>query len=160
MDQHSHFNFFIRCLLLLVLLLCRQLPFFYNVHVDTAAFLEVFSADINGEKVKPSPWELRPDGAVHQTPDSNSARENARREYLEELRPYMANGTLSFPAKGIRDKTKSRKIGVFLDHYFTSIRHSDISLEGVRKEFIVRGLNHRAFPNKPSMDYSLCIVIC
>lgn len=110
MTTFSLFNFFVRCLLLLVLMLCRQLPSSYDIHVDTKAFLNSFQANVNGELVRPSPWELRPSGAVHQTPDEASMREMARRMYLEKLRPYMAKAIPHVFQMDDEDKERSKRV--------------------------------------------------
>ena len=83
MAPQAHFNFFVRALLLLVIMLLRQLPKDYNVRVDRDKFLSAFSAEDKGEPMTPTRWDLGPEGAVHQEPNPEAPREQACRRYKE-----------------------------------------------------------------------------
>lgn len=98
MDTQSHINFFVRSMLLMVRLLCRQLPTHYNVHIDKDVFLSAFSARPVADGVfQPSPWNLGPDGSVHSAPNPCSPREIARREYFHGLYGHLAPAIPSVP---------------------------------------------------------------
>lgn len=91
MAPQAHFNFFVRALLLLVIMLLRQLPKKYDVHVDRDKFLSAFSAKDEGKPMTPTPWDLGPEGAVHQEPNAEAPREQACMRY-KELYAHVAPG--------------------------------------------------------------------
>lgn len=91
MAPQAHFDFFVRCILLFVIMLLRQLPRHYNVHVDRDIFLSAFSAENEGETMRATNWELGPEGAVHQEPNPDAPREQACARY-KELYAHVAPG--------------------------------------------------------------------
>ncbi|KAJ3553559.1 hypothetical protein NM688_g3547 [Phlebia brevispora] len=97
MSPLAHLNFYVRSLLQLNVMLCRQLPRGLNVHIHKDRFLDAFRACLDGESLTPSPWELGPDGAVHETPNGLSPREIARREYLETFYRHVARAIPTAP---------------------------------------------------------------
>lgn len=73
MQEPSLLRFFVRCLFLLCVFLCRQLPFSLEVGIDRRMFLEAFSARIgeqgSEERSCMSDWPLGPDGLVNPLSD-------------------------------------------------------------------------------------------
>ena len=70
MQSPSLLRFFVRCLLLLCVFLCQQLPRFLEVGIDRKKFLESFSwrspgASLRTARSVAEDWPLGPDGLVH-----------------------------------------------------------------------------------------------
>ncbi len=86
----AHVDFFVRGLLLLVIMLCRQLPQSYDVRIDKEMFLEAFSVKQGETRISPTPWPLGPEGAVHQEPDPSSPRAKVVDHFLNVFYPHTA----------------------------------------------------------------------
>lgn len=100
MPRQAHFDFFIRSLLQLNIMLSRQLPSSYDVQIDVDAFLQSFSRDSGA--LTSTPWPLGPGGSVHRQPDPLSLTELARSQFKNSFYPYAARGistiSNSYPA--------------------------------------------------------------
>lgn len=69
MDHSLLFTFFVRCLLLLCVFLCQQLPSTLAVAIDREKFLDAFVAqDEDQNPITATQWDLGPDGLVRPPP--------------------------------------------------------------------------------------------
>lgn len=75
MSPQSHFDFSVRSILLLNIMLLRQLLRVYNLQIDVDTFLQCFSGDAG--RLMLTTWPLGPDGSIDQQPDPMSTRELA-----------------------------------------------------------------------------------
>ena len=112
----NHFDFFVRCILFFVIMLCRQLPQSYNVHIDKDRFLSSFRAEQEDGTVVPSAWPLGPDGAVHQEQDPHSARGKAHYRYTDEFYPHTARAQ---PRASNQFKKPAKKAGRRMRHVYS-----------------------------------------
>lgn len=106
MDPLSHFEFFTRALLLLVIFLLRQLPSRYAIQIDSAQFLNSMSMSDDNGVVRGRPWHLAPTGRLD-TIDLDGvqdARARARDHFINHYYPHVARGIPSvsnaFPLPG------------------------------------------------------------
>ncbi|KAF7789174.1 hypothetical protein EIP86_000111 [Pleurotus ostreatoroseus] len=115
MTPQEHVNFFVRCLLLLCIMLCRQLPRSYDIHIDRERFLGAFSGSYNGKHIQPTQWHLGPDGAVHQDPDPEAPRQQACKRYIEfyeHVAPGIHRAPNTYPQpEGVKGRQKKKTQG-------------------------------------------------
>lgn len=100
MDQESHFVFFTRALLLLVIFLLRQLPSRYDVAIDSQKFLDSMSMKIGDKEIRGKHWRLAPTGRLNDADLSSGAtnpRTVARKHFVEQYYPHAARAIPSAP---------------------------------------------------------------
>ena len=99
MDPQSHFEFFTRALLLLVIFLLRQLPSRYNVAIDSQMFLDSMSMHVGDSEMRGRPWRLAPTGRLSSTDLSGEAspRDVARNRFINQHYPHAARAIPSAP---------------------------------------------------------------
>lgn len=99
MDPQSHFEFFTRALLLLVIFLLRQLPSRYNININSQQFLDSMTMHVGSEPTSGRPWRLAPTGLLNETdtrPETD-ARARARDRFVCEYYPHVARAIPSAP---------------------------------------------------------------
>lgn len=114
MDALSHFEFFTRALLLLVIFLLHQLPASYAVHIDSKQFLDSMSMGTGEHAIRGRSWRLAPNGRLSDIDSERAtdARARARDQFVNEWYPHVARGIPSvpniFPVPGVARSGRPR----------------------------------------------------
>ena len=98
MSPQSHLDYTTRSLLMLCATILRRLPNSYNVAIDRDSFLQSFIATPSGTSIRPTRWEVGPNGLVRETRDADGALMHAISEYVDRLYPIVARGNPYLPS--------------------------------------------------------------